>query len=84
MLGMFGRLQLIKKNDGHLTNASYKTNGGGISQDLRISFPCDSMEYELQKSMTRSRTQKDGDLDQTLMIAFGKERTVPVSKKSRK
>ena len=35
-------------------------------------------------NVTRSRTQKDGDLDQTLMIAFGKERTVPVSKISRK
>ena len=79
---MFGRLQLIERNDGHLTSESYETNAGGILQDLRISFPCDSMEYELLKSMTRSRTQKDGDLHQTLMIAFGKERTVPVSKQS--
>ena len=79
---MFGRLQLIERNDGQLTRESYETNVGGVSQDLRMSFPCDSMEYELLKSVIRSRTEKDGDLGKTLMIAFGKERTVPVSKQS--
>lgn len=59
MLGIFGRLQLIEGDDGHLTNESYETNVGGISQDLRMSFPCDSMEYELLKSVIRLRTQKD-------------------------
>ena len=61
-----------------------ETNAGGVSQDLRMSFPCDSMEYELLKSEIRSTMQKDGDLDKTWMIAFGRERTVPVSKKSSK
>ena len=84
MLGIFGRLQLIEGNDGQLTSESYEINAGGVSQDLRKSFPCDSMEYEPLKAVIRSRMQKDGDLDQTLMIAFGKERTVPMSKKSRK
>jgi hypothetical protein len=71
MLGIFERLQLMEGEDGHLTN---ETNAAGILQDLRMSFPCDSMEYELLESVIRSRTQNDektGDLG-TLMIAFGK------------
>ena len=56
MLGIFGRLQLIEGNGGHSANGSYETNAGGISQDLRKSFPCDSMEYELLKSVIRLRT----------------------------